>query len=72
MRRITKTSQVLNHLKQFGSITSIEAIEMYGATRLAAIIFELRKRGYHIETIRMNFIDRYGNACTYGKYVMVN
>lgn len=72
MSRVTKTSQVLNHLKRYGSITSLEAIEMYGATRLSAIIFELRKHGYNIKTMRMEFTDRYGNYSTYGKYVIVN
>ena len=41
---------------------------MYGATRLAAIIFDLRGK-YDIDTIMMDDIDRYGNTCKYGKYV---
>lgn len=70
MDKITKTKKVLNHLKQYGSITSLEAFNMYEATRLSAIIFRLRNRGYDIETIKMPFIDRYGNHNVCGKYVM--
>lgn len=42
---MTKTQKVLNHLRENGSITSWEAIQQYGATRLSAIIFNLRKKG---------------------------
>lgn len=69
-KKITKTSMVLNHLKKHGTITSMEAIENYGATRLSAIIFELRKKGYDIDTHDVHGVDRYGNKVVYGKYVM--
>lgn len=45
-----KTNSVLNHLIQHGSITSWEAIEKYHATRLSAIIFNLKDRGHDIVT----------------------
>lgn len=66
----TKTSEVLDHLKEHGSITSMEAIESYGATRLSAIIFNLRKKGYDIETVTVGMTDRYGHAANYGKYIL--
>lgn len=66
----TKTSEVLNHLKEHGSITSNEAWELYGATRLSAIIFNLRRRGHDIETVTMGMTDRYGHAVNYAKYVL--
>ena len=71
-KKTNKTEKVLEHLKNHGSITSIEAIDMYGATRLSAIIFNLRHRGYSIETHSMPFIDRYGNSAVYGRYVLVS
>ena len=42
--------KVLRHMRRYGSITSWEAIEHYGATRLSAIIYALRK-DYGIETV---------------------
>ena len=45
-----KTESVLNHLLKWGSISSLEAINNYNATRLSAIIFNLIKRGYEIKT----------------------
>ena len=70
--KVTKLQKVLEHLQQNGTITSIEAIELYGATRLSDIIFNLRKRGYIIETQMLDTIDRYGNSCHYGKYFLHN
>lgn len=72
MRKFNKTEAVLNHLKEHGSITSLEAIEKYGATRLSAIIFNLRKRGYKIDTVDTDFVDRYGYKSRYGNYILVN
>lgn len=63
-----KTEEVLKHLKTKRSITSLDAIDLYGATRLSAIIFNLKKRGYNIECRREETIDRYGNTCRYGRY----
>ena len=66
--RVTKTEKVLEHLQKYGSITSWEAIEKYGATRLSAIIFNLRKK-YKIENCCESFTDRYGNNSIFVKYV---
>jgi len=65
----TKHSEVLRYLQEHGSITSMDAIELFGATRLSAIIFNLRKRGHNIETVSVGGVDRYGHAVNYGKYV---
>ena len=40
----TKTAKVKEHLMSGKSITSWEAIQLYRATRLSAIIFELKNR----------------------------
>lgn len=45
-----QSGALLEHLKTKGSITSMEAIELYGATRLSARIYDFRKLGYAIET----------------------
>jgi hypothetical protein len=53
-KKITKTSLVLKHLKEHGKITSMEAIVKWKATRLAAIILNLRKN-YSIDTEMVPF-----------------
>ena len=65
---MTKIEQVKRHLKINGTITSWEAIEQYGATRLSAIIFVLRDRGMKIKTFNVSKTDRNGNTCVFAKY----
>ena len=67
---MTKTEKIKNHLKSIGHITSLEAIEEYGATRLSAIIFNLRKMGMNIRTEKIDFTDRFGSKSSYGKYIL--
>jgi hypothetical protein len=46
---MSKINQVLMHLQK-KPITSWEAITQYRATRLADIVFKLKKRGHNIVT----------------------
>lgn len=64
----SKTSKVLWHLKKYKSITSWEAIQNYKATRLSAIIFELKKRGYVFETVREDNIE---TGSHYSRYYLI-
>ena len=68
---MNKTKAVLMHLEEKGSITSWEAIKEYGATRLSAIIFQLRHK-YHLNIISedVSFTDRYGHKSSFAKYVL--
>ena len=71
MERVTKMAQVKKHLKTKKHITSWEAIQLYQATRLSAIIFNLRnKEGYEIETKSIATKDKNGNSVVYAKYVL--
>jgi len=73
MSRITNKSQLVKkHLIENGSITSWEAIQLYGATRLSAIIFNLRHAdGYAIKSLKVPFTDRFGNTSNFVKYILV-
>ena len=64
-----KTTEVLKYLQKNKSITSMEAIDKFGATRLSDIIFRLRGKGHNIVTNKEEQIDRYGNTCYFGRYV---
>ena len=70
-KRITnKTKLVLEYLQNNGSITSWEAIERYSATRLSAIIYNLRKH-YLIDSVDSMCVDRYGNQQKFTKYTYI-
>lgn len=47
---MNKTQKVAKYLEEHGSITSWEAIQLFRATRLSAIILTLRRRGMHIDS----------------------
>ena len=66
--RTTKAALVKQHLIDKKEITSLDAIKLYAATRLSAIIFNLKKAGFAITTIPTRIKDKYGNECTYAKY----
>ena len=67
-RMASKTALVLDHLKKYKTITSWEAIEKYGATRLSAIIYNLRKK-YYIDSIDKIYTDKYGDTSTFTEYI---
>jgi hypothetical protein len=59
---------VLELLKSGRSITSKEAFERFGITRLSAIICDFRKMGYPIATSLEDGVTRYGDSCKYARY----
>lgn len=50
-------------------ITSRDAFEYYGITRLSARIKELREMGYDIRTIMVETTTRFNEPCRYARYV---
>lgn len=67
-QKMNKTLAVLKHLQEHGSITSWEAIQLFKATRLSAIIFNLNKR-YLIVPEWCEGTDSFGNHCRWVRYV---
>ena len=47
---MSQSVQVLNHMKQHGSITSLQALKLYGCFRLAARVYDLRCKGHNVQT----------------------
>ena len=61
---------ILEHLRTHKWLTSKEAFEKYGITRLAAAIHDLRDKGYHIETVMVEGTTRFGETCQYARYIL--
>lgn len=72
MQKTTKFKQIQTHLTKRKKITSWEAFDLYGVTRLSAVIFVLRDRGWVIDSTPKTKIDRNGNSCTYSLYTLVS
>jgi hypothetical protein len=62
---------VLEHLKEHGSISSMEAFTKYYITRLSAVIFDLRADGYEIETNMVHKKRKSGEQVHYAVYKLV-
>lgn len=67
---MSKTRAVLQWLQTGAGISSMDAIKNFGATRLSAIIFNLRKQGYDIETVTCKGTDRFGNKMQFARYYL--
>lgn len=61
--------RVLRHLKDYGSITSWDAIQEYGITRLSAVIFNLRKI-YDIKGTMVTAKNRYNEPVHFVRYTL--
>lgn len=71
MARTTHTDIILDYLRTHKGITSLDAFEKFGITRLSATIFCLRKRGYNIVSTDKTCINRYGYKVTFSEYQLV-
>ena len=70
---MTQKEMILQHLRLFGSITPLKALEEYGCYRLSAVIFELRELGrdygFTIETKPLSRKNRFGKSVTFAEYI---
>lgn len=67
--QLSQIAMVRKHLNKKGSITSWEAIKLFGCTRLSAVIYVLRNEGMKIKTEHVTKKNRYGWPVTFAKYV---
>ncbi len=72
MKAKTQLEEVRIHLKGFGHLTSLDAINEYGITRLLDKIYLLRKEGLSIKTLNRQVVNRYGNLTNYAVYQLNN
>lgn len=73
MAKKSQTSEILEYMRNNkDGITSWEAFERFGATRLSAIIFELKRRGEKIESADKVVTTRYGRNVTVSRYYLVS
>lgn len=67
----SQCSIILKHLETYTHwISSMEAFEKYGITRLSGRIFDLRNKGYDIESYFVDGVNRYGEPTRYSRYIL--
>lgn len=65
---MTQKEAVKQYMKDFGIISSYQAFEDLGITRLAAVVFELNKDGEPIRRKLESRKNRYGQTVYYMTY----
>ena len=70
METETKETKVLKYLKEYGSITPLEALKYCGSLRLSAVIYNLKKEGHRFNTERLRVKTRDGFSYV-AKYSLV-
>lgn len=68
MTKQTQNKTVLEHMQRDGFITSWQAIQLYGITRLSGRIYDLREKGYKIKSTTQPCRNRFGNTCNVARY----
>lgn len=71
MGKISQKDIVLNHLKKYGSISTMECYEIYRITDLQHAIYLLRKENYNISDEWISSKNKLGWSNKYKKYTLV-
>lgn len=70
MSKITATADILKYMREHGYITAKIAYDRFGVERLASIIFNLRQRGYVIDSVMVTGTTRYDERVVYARYFL--
>lgn len=66
-----QTERILQYMRDFGSITQLEAIRDISCMRLGARIFDLKREVYEIKKETETSKNRYGEDTSYARYRLV-
>lgn len=67
---MTQETAILSYLEENENITSLDAFKKFGATRLSAIIYNLRHNGYKIRSQYETTTNRLGHTVNYVRYIL--
>lgn len=62
---------ILRHLRDFGSISSWEALQEYGIMRTASRICDIRRMGIGIKSEIVTGKNRYGEPIKFARYSLM-
>lgn len=68
--KLTQCELIMRHLRDYGSISPVEAFSEYGIMRLAARIADLKEQGVPITSERTEGKNRYGEPVRYSVYYL--
>lgn len=65
---MTQNERLLEYLNEHGSINPLEAWVNLGIYRLGARVFDLKRAGHRINTIRQSVTNQFGELCSVASY----
>ncbi len=65
---MTQAERIIKYIRDFGSISPMEAFQDLGITKLSTRISEMRQDGLEFNKIRESSKNRYGEKVTYMRY----
>lgn len=68
LRAMTQCQRIMQYLDTFGSISTMEAFNDLGITRLASRIHDLKRRGVAIQSETVEGKNRFGETTYYTVY----
>lgn len=68
--RMNQHDRILQYMKDFGSITTLDAYNDLGITKLTTRISELRREGVQIIGTPETVSNRYGDKCHIHRYTL--
>ena len=66
--KTTQCERIVQYMREFGSISTIQAFSDLGVTRLASRINDLKRMGYNISTTMGSGRNRYGEKTHFSIY----
>lgn len=68
--KTTQCERVLSYIEDFGSITSLQAVQDLGCMRLASRINDLKRMGYPVRKRSVSAKNRYGETVYFAEYYL--
>ena len=68
---MTQCERIVEYMRKFGSITTLQAFNDLGCTRLTSRITDLKKEGYLIKGEFVSGKNRLGETVHYKKYSLI-
>ena len=66
--KITQCQRIVDYMRRFGSISTLEAFNDLGVARLASRICDLKEQGYNITSETKSTKNRYGETVHFKVY----
>lgn len=68
--KMSQNGRIIDYLAKNGSITQLDAMRDLGIMRLGARVFDLKERGYNIQTVMVEDLNRFGEPTRYARYYL--